>query len=274
MDYTDSITHSMSTYTDVCQLAVRDDEVFSKFKSMPAYTAILEHVSFDQGKEYIQEILKYNPHLLSEVWISKFLENDKYGSPTTYYYDSIKTKISPTTLRYIKILSDLLQMFGYDMISKLQIIEIGVGYGGLCKVIQDGIHLMSKTNPVTMEYYTIDLVPVSGLVDKYLRHFPDCYKRTHIITTEDMKAGWKLPKGNFLVMSHYAFSECSSSVRENYINEIINKCSYGYLTINVLSPEENEDLMVKLSIVADRKIEKLHEVPLTDSKNYIIVFKD
>ena len=269
MSYTDSISHSLSQYTRICELATQDNEVFKKFKSTPEYTAVLEHCTYDHGKGYLQVLLKENPQLVEGKFLTKFLENDIYSSPITYYYEEIKVKISPTTLRYIKVLSDLIRLFGYEKLNNSTIVEIGVGYGGLCKIIQDGINLMGGS--ITC-YYTIDLVPVSGLVNKYLSHFPDIYKQTRIITTKDMENGWDLPSPKSLVISNYAFSECSSIVRDNYINEIINKCSYGYLTINFLNSGENEELLKKISGVSGRRIMKYPEVPLTGSGNYVLTF--
>ena len=44
-------------YLDVCQYAAKSsDEFFKRFKSHPAYTHVLEHVSYEEGKKYLKEI--------------------------------------------------------------------------------------------------------------------------------------------------------------------------------------------------------------------------
>ena len=43
-------------YLDVCQYAAKSDEFFKSFKSHPAYTHVLEHVSYEEGKQYLKEI--------------------------------------------------------------------------------------------------------------------------------------------------------------------------------------------------------------------------
>ena len=47
-------------YSQICTEAVEDEDVFEKFKKDPRYTAILEHVSFEQGQEYAEGILQYD----------------------------------------------------------------------------------------------------------------------------------------------------------------------------------------------------------------------
>ena len=37
-------------YLDVCQYAAKSNEFFNRFKSHPAYTHVLEHVSYEEGK--------------------------------------------------------------------------------------------------------------------------------------------------------------------------------------------------------------------------------
>ena len=40
-------------YLDVCQYAAKSSEFFKRFKNHPAYTHVLEHVSFDYNDFYI-----------------------------------------------------------------------------------------------------------------------------------------------------------------------------------------------------------------------------
>ena len=47
--------------------------------------------------------------------------------------------MSPTTIRYIKNVSDIINAFGTGMKS---IVEVGGGYGGLCKVMSSLLTLI------------------------------------------------------------------------------------------------------------------------------------
>ena len=70
-------------------------------------------------------------------------------------------EISATTARYIKNLSDLINLFG--SLDGMRIAEIGGGYGGLCKIISDQFELDS--------YTLFDLPDCLDLSKKFLDNF-------------------------------------------------------------------------------------------------------
>ena len=87
-----------------------------------------------------------------------FKSNDKYGSPFVFDYPGVEN-ISPTTLRYIKVLSDLKKHFG--PLDGMNICEIGVGYGGQCRIIN------SMYRPST--YTLVDIRPALRLGELLFR---------------------------------------------------------------------------------------------------------
>jgi putative sugar O-methyltransferase len=133
--------------------------VFSKFRSNPIYLEILEHVSESDGQKYLDEVLTENPIFLDKIEDLK--QNDLVGGPITHKYQTVGA-ISPTTLRYIKVASDLKKYFQPEIGAK--IVEIGVGYGGQMLIIDK---LFSVT-----EYHLYDLPPVLELVSRYLESYP------------------------------------------------------------------------------------------------------
>ena len=116
-----------SEYVELCHFASWNNESFSKFRSNPDYTPVLEHVSFEQGAEY----LKFIP---SDACFDEFKKNDLYGGPKVCDYPGTG-EISPTTLRYIKVLYDLEKFWG--SLEGARGFEIGVGYGGQCRLCCD-----------------------------------------------------------------------------------------------------------------------------------------
>src|SRR5438876_1073823 len=82
-----------------------------------------------------------------------FRRNDNCGSPRTHDFGGDIGPMAPTTLRYIKILSDLETWFG--SLGGKRVVEIGGGYGGQCAVI--------KTRFRVSSYTLIDLQPVLSL---------------------------------------------------------------------------------------------------------------
>ena len=121
---------AVDPYLQVCKLAAQSSDYFNTFKSHPAYRHVLEHVSEDEGQKYLDEIQIDYMDKLDEV-----KQNDSLGGPVTYDYDKVGN-ISATTLRYIKNTSDIITKFGNSFDS---IVEIGGGYGGLCKVLSSFI---------------------------------------------------------------------------------------------------------------------------------------
>ena len=123
-----SATHP-SPYPAFCRRAARDDATFAQFKREPAYVKVLEHLTCDQGERYLSRLLVQSPEL--EPLLPLFQSNDRLGGPRTCDYGRWGM-FSPTTLRYAKVLSDLLTLFG--PLDGLRIVEIGGGYGGQCLV--------------------------------------------------------------------------------------------------------------------------------------------
>ena len=196
-------------YLNVCNYAANSDEFFKQFKSHPAYRHVLEHVSFEEGQQYLKEIDIDYLDKLEEV-----KENDSLGSPVIYEYPSVG-EISPTTIRYIKNTSDIINKFGTSFDS---IVEIGGGYGGLCKVLSSFIKFE--------QYLLLDLEECNLLSRKYLSHFnlPTLSYRSEEIDEIDE---------NFdLLISNYAFSECHKEVQQDYIESFIKKSTNFYIMHN------------------------------------------
>lgn len=234
-------------------------KVFSKFKQHPAYQEILEHVSEEDGVRYLEVLKKNAPDLL--VDIDKFKINDLVGNPTKFEYPGIGS-ISPTTLRYIKVTSDLRTLFGSSIGSRVA--EIGVGYGGQLLVLDQifAIH----------EYFLFDLPPVLELTSKYLE--------SHILSlsyrTLSLNQALTTERYDF-VMSNYAFSELPKVLQLKYIEKVLANASKGYLTMNSgragsaavagdnkLSLEELRNLLPPFEVI--------EEEPYTSPQNYIIIW--
>ena len=189
----------------------------------------------------------------------EFKINDLIGTPITHTYSEIGA-ISPTTLRYIKVASDLRKYFGSNIGDK--IVEIGGGYGGQL-LINDQIFLMK-------EYHIYDLPPVLDLTERYLK--------SHILNSSYKTVTLNQSPGHEiydLAISNYAFSELPSVLQCKYIEKILANSAKGYLTMNSglkgsafeIDKLSIEDLRAKLP-----PFEVFDEFPLTHRRNYIIVW--
>ena len=253
-------------YKNICTLAYKHESVFDTFKSYEAYKKVLEHVTEEQGQFYLNVIKEGGEDLL--IQFEKFRENDIYGSPATFTYDA--GRISPTTLRYIKVLMDLKNIFG-DL-NGLAIIEIGAGYGGQCKIISDVINYRS--------YSIVDLDVVLQLIQKYLTKLN--VKNVTYVSPNDITSNREYD----LLISNYAFSECVKKIQDYYVDNVLKKAKRGYITYNAesifdyknmttfdpLAPYNMKEITTILSMNHD--IHVLDEIPKTASANFIIIWDD
>lgn len=239
-------------YPQVCLKCSNDYRFFNVFRRNPIYNQILEHVTENQGSKYLELILKDSD--ISGV-IDKFKANDNYGNPRMHEYPYIGM-ISPTTLRYIKVLVDLKKYF--RILDNLNICEIGVGYGGQCRIIN------AYYKPAT--YCLVDIKPALNLaqryLDNYILHSTLAYK-----TMNEFKQ-----EGYDLVISNYAFTELPRTIQDVYLSKIISKAKRGYITYNEITPKEFNSYKVDelIKMIPSSKIIK--EEPLTHPKNCIIIW--
>jgi hypothetical protein len=240
------------TYPEICIKASRDYSVFNNFRRNPIYNEILEHVSEEQGKEYLR-LISDDSDILSQL--NKFKPNDDYGNPRMYEYPGVGM-ISPTTLRYIKVLVDL--KIHFQTLDDLNICEIGIGYGGQCRVIN------AYYKPST--YYLVDIQPALALAKRYLDNYT-IESGLAYNTMDELRE-----RSYDLVISNYAFTELSRVNQDVYLNKIILKSKKGYITYNEITPSAfNSYKSAELiQMIPGAKIFK--EEPLTQPKNCIIVW--
>ena len=255
-----SWSDSFEAYREVSTLAAENDEVFSLFKRSLDYQAILEHVTRRHGRGYLKLIQQDGKDLLG--YFQKFKENDLLGNPYRYHYGNGAGKFSPTTLRYIKVLMDLRNMFGN--LNDASIVEIGGGYGGQCKIISDVVSFGS--------YTIVDLEEVLPLIQKVLKNLS--VRNAHCLTSSQLN-----DRGIFdLVISNYAFSECNRKVQEEYLTKILLVARRGYMTYNYNgsshsgAPYNKDEIVARLSQV--HTVEILDEKPITAPQNFILVWDD
>ncbi len=211
-DCPSSVT-DINWYTDFCKSAAEDDILFANFKRSPLYTVVLEHVTYNFGKQYLELIKKNYPLLLLNA--EQFRTNDLIGNPFVFRFGKYGI-FSPTTLRYMKIAGDIGLM---DIeLKEAKIIEIGAGYGGQCKVLSDFTGFK--------EYTIVDLPEVLLLVKRYLDAFD--IKNVKLLTPDQIDSC-----GDYdLVISNYAFSECYKLMQDVYLDRIIKNSKHGYMIHN------------------------------------------
>ena len=248
----DNYDYYNQDYPQICIQASIDYRLFDNFRRNPNYNIVLEHVSEKQGSAYFQ-IISNDSDILAAI--NSFKPNDDYGNPRMYEYPNIGM-VSPTTLRYIKVLADIKTHF--HTADNLNICEIGVGYGGQCRIIN------AYYKPAT--YCLVDMQPVLALAERFL----DNYILHSVLTYKTMN---KLDRRDYdLVLSNYAFTELPRTIQDVYLSKVILNSKRGYITYNEHTPKEfnsykSDEL---IAIIPGSKV--LKEEPLMAPKNCIIVW--
>jgi putative sugar O-methyltransferase len=219
----------MYHHEEICYDAVNNDNAFSIFKQNQKFVEILEHVTYEQGLLYITEIKKYQYKHYD--W-NLFLENDIIGNPLTYnYYNQLYEvkmntyNISPSTLRYICFGLKILEYFKQNMQQNIDIVEIGGGYGGQCKILQDIFH---QNNIQIKSYTLIDLDGVCKLQNRYLTTLGF----TNIITLSNTECLEKIYERYDLCISNYALGEFQKNIQDFYINNVLLRSRLHFITWN------------------------------------------
>ena len=253
ISYATSITDNQQ-YPQTCLEASHDYRAFANFRRNPAYTAALEHVSEAQGQACL-EIIAGDPEILAAM--ESFKANDSFGSPITCNYPAVG-QIAPTTLRYVKVLVDLKAHFG--TLDDLNISEIGVGYGGQCRVIN------AFFKPAS--YCLIDILPALGLAQRFL----DNYVLHSVMSYMTMN---QLPvMESDLVISNYAFSELRRPIQDAYLKKVILPAKRGFIIHNQIAPADFHSYTAGDLLQMIPGSRKLEERPLTHPHNCVIVWGD
>lgn len=244
-------------YASFVAIASKSQKVFDSFKRNIVYREVLEHVSREDGDAYLKILKQRNDGLL-DLALNTVLISDSVGDPVKFFYEGIRIPLSPTTLRYVKVSSDLLHLFGRGL---GDVAEIGAGYGGQCLVNDKLLNFRMAS--------LFDLPCVNLLIQKYLNaNIMDGAYATKVINEV-------IPKTYDLVISNYAFSELPAPVQMAYLKKVLICSTRGYLTMNTGLGSQNRN-NGKLSLDDLRailpKFEVLQEDPLTDGSNYIIVW--
>jgi hypothetical protein len=243
-------------YPKVALQAAQSTRVFGRFKRNPIYREVLEHVSEKQGAEYLEQIQKKWPQLIDNI--EEYKINDAVGDPIRYIYPRVG-EISPTTLRYLKVASDLRELFGE--LTDFNVVEIGAGYGGQF-LISD---LLWRLGSWTI----LDLDPVLQLISRYL----ECHLINSIYKPTTLNRYGGQDAAFDLAISNYAFSELPKQLQLKYISKVLSKTKRGYMHMNSGKTSSNSQHLSINELRAHFPTAMLlDEEPLTYAENYIFVW--
>lgn len=241
----------LDDYLTLCRVASQNTEFFKKFRSCKSYRAILENVDGVAGEELVNviKLLGRQAEEFSHLW------HPEIGNPYTYHISNLG-RVSPTELRYSKVLCELDLFFG--PLDDFTISEIGVGFGG-----QGGQIMQSNS---VEEYEFIDLEEPLHLVNRYLSTINAQGKRvfTQPKNVQDYRRD--------LVISNYAYSELRQELQEFYFEKVISRSTRGFIIYNQITPSHYKTMSAIEFAHRIKGSEICEEKPLSHPGNVLIVW--
>jgi len=194
---------------------------FDGFKRHPKYTYMLEHVTYNQGIQYLDLIQKTD---ITVEEIQEFCsKNDSVGNPSKYDFGVVNC--SPSSIRYI-YQAFLIVSYFKTFNQSVNIVELGGGYGGLFLAVE----FFSKKYNLTIDSYTIiDLPVIVRFQEKYVNNFSTTITPKFL---ESYSYGSDFEKDGAFLISNYCFSEIERRHQEQYIKSLFPKISHGFITWN------------------------------------------
>jgi len=194
----------------------------SDFKQNPNYVYMLEHTRKWQGEEYLKLIQKQTKITLKEI--QEFgNKNDAIGGTKQINYGELL--LSPSNLRYLYqayLIIKHFQKFG----KKINIVEIGGGYGGLFLAID----FLARKYKIDIDSYTIIDIPIIAKFQKL--YVSKVEHKIPFDTLPSINFGKEIDKPNLFLVSCYSFAEIPRELQTKYIEILFPKLKHGFITWN------------------------------------------
>jgi hypothetical protein len=238
--------------------AATSEEQFVTFKKNPFLNLLWENHSLEEGEQWLQTIEHHYPFLKEKF--EKISESDQVGSPRVYPFKDAG-RFSPSTLRFTAIAGEIQTKLGGWQGKK--VVQIGAGFGGLCKVL----HAIAEFESYTL----VDLPEQLALAKKYLEAFG--LKNVIYSTPEELVSSTRYD----LVLSDRSFSEFNGRYQKLFFDRIISTSDSGFL-LGWVFPKHYGVIpwnFTKLKRVFEKLGKFAHweiQEPTLESENYLISF--
>ena len=234
-------------YSDIVDDAINNESTFKNFKRNSKYNSIVGMCNELQAKKWLERAEKEFPQIIESI--DTFKKNDTIGNPGLW--DSKKYgMISSDTMHRINTLCDIEKYFGG--LNNKNVVEIGVGYGGLCFVLSSFYDIKS--------YELVDLDNVVALSKKYL-------------TALNVEANSGETEDFDLTISEFCIAELDNKGISDYYQRYIQKSKSIYLMMNPVPHKWPEKRLSDFHdiLTEDFEIEIHEEFPKMVDFNYLII---
>jgi len=200
------------------------DNKLTDWKRLPDVTTILEHLSYEHAKVYLSNLVEndgVNPQVIQKLCSL----NDQFGNANVQKFEN-GILSSPSSIRYVRHAFDICNLIKSKNYTKVNIIEIGGGYGGLCLILNQ----LSKIMGIDIDKYFIYDLPETQKLQRY-----------YINSSNNVR--WK-PANTFgknfitndgeinILVSCYCLSEIEDVYKLEYLENLLHKINGAYLAWN------------------------------------------
>mmetsp|Transcript_11306 Transcript_11306/g.23859 ORF Transcript_11306/g.23859 Transcript_11306/m.23859 type:complete len:401 (-) Transcript_11306:8-1210(-) len=215
------------TYRAACARSAESPTAFSRFRrSDMVLNQAWEHTSKSSGDLYLARLYRQSFPIYRHL--PRWRVADLLGNAVMEDFQRHIGFMSPSTMRYVGILGDILSHLvtspAWNVSAGLmgwRIAEIGGGYGGQALAM----HLLSAQ----LESYTIFDLPEAGMLQyRFLSHFPEFLRKTRFANSTGSHEGHRYD----LCISCFALSELSEAQQRPYAEDVLRHCRFGYVLDN------------------------------------------
>ena len=207
------------TYMNFVDMVCKSGDI-STFKSVPEYTYMLEHVTYEEGLAYLDTITE-KTHISTDDIRAFCNLNDSVGCPTRFQYEF--GLASPTSIRYI--------LHAHLILTHMKSLEMTnnvVEVGGLCLAV----HYFAEKYGIKITSYTIiDLAPIGLLQHMYISKVNP---NIRAITIDSNTYGVTIQDTDMFLISNYCFSEITNEHQKRYIHTLFPKVAHGFIAWNAI----------------------------------------
>jgi len=252
--------YDRSVFAEMALSAAQDDAQFATFKRNPFFNLLWENFSKEEGEIWLKTVQEKYPAMVERM--DAFATSDKVGSPRTFSFEGVG-EFSPSTLRFVAIAGQMEASLG-GLSEEMHVIQIGAGYGGLCKILHD-------ISPCA-SYTIVDLPEQLALAQRYL----DAFGLNEVI----YKTPDELPKNTKydLVISDMSFSEFNRPDQQRLFDRVFAYAKSGFMLGRVfpkhygVAPMGWEEVKNRFEKRGKFSFWEIEE-PTLEKENYLICFR-
>ena len=211
-------------WKNICNHIV--DNKLTDWKRNHDVTTILEHLSFENGQVYLDTLLGdgVNPRVIQKLCSL----NDQFGNANVQKFEN-DILSSPSSIRYVRHALDICNLIKSKNFTKVNIIEIGGGYGGLCLILNQ----LSAIVGINIDKYFIYDLPETQKLQRYYLSNTNCITNVRWKPASNFGQNFITNDGEInILVSCYCLSEIEDKFKLEYLQHLLSKVSGAYLAWN------------------------------------------